>query len=151
MKKSHLRQGFIATVLIVAMAIASSATLGLCADAQLPSIVLDGLSAYRTGGPDAAVRSWIKGSAVENSPEAQSQGNVFRQVESMYGKFIGYDTIKTKELTKSCTLVYLTLNYERGPLFALFVCYHAMDKWIISSFNFHTKPEQILGRPLPVE
>ena len=114
------------------------------ADVHLPSIVLDGLTAYQAAGPDAAIKSWLKGSAVETSPEAQSQANVFRQVESMYGKYIGYDTVKVKELTKTSSLAFITINYERGPLFAMFVCYRGSEKWIISSFNFHTKPEQVM-------
>lgn len=118
---------------------------------EIPDIIAKGLADYRSSGPDAAVKTWLKGSAIESSPEAQSQGDVFRQVEAMYGKYVGYHVIKIKELTPTCTLAFFTLDYETGPLFAYFTAYKSADKWVIVGMNYNAKaeavlPESVLGR-----
>jgi hypothetical protein len=111
---------------------------------DIPDVIVKGLADYQSTGPDAAVKTWLKGSAVESSPEAQSQGNVFRQIEAMYGKYLGYHVIKIKELTPTCTLAFLTLDYEKGPLFAYFTAYKVAEKWIIANMNYNTKAEAVL-------
>jgi hypothetical protein len=111
---------------------------------DFPGIVSTGLKEYKDNGPEAAIKAWIKGSAVETSVEAQSQANLFRQVETLYGKYIGNELVMTKEINKTSSMVYLTLNYEKGPVFASFLVYKNGGNTIIAMFNFNTKPEAIL-------
>ncbi len=120
------------------------ASLPAIAESELPSIVVSGLNEYKSKGPEAAVKAWIKGSAVETSVEALSQANTFRQMETMFGAYIGYELIKMKEISKTSKMVFLSLNYEKGPLFAKFLSYRRGDKWLMSSFTFNTQPEVIL-------
>jgi len=117
----------------------------------MPSIVISGLKAYKADGPEAAIKSWVKGSAVENSVEAQSQASVFRQVESVYGKYIGYELIMSKRISKQTEMVYIVMNFEKGPVFANFLVYKYQETEIISQLNFHTKPEAILPQSLLVK
>ena len=114
------------------------------ADQDIPDVVLAGLNEYKANGPEAAIKAWIKGSAYETSVEALSQANLFRQVETMYGKFQGYQLIKNKEITKSSKVIYITMDFERGPVFASFLVFQGKEKRVIASFNFNTKPEAIL-------
>jgi hypothetical protein len=111
---------------------------------DLPGIVSAGLKEYKDKGPEAAIKAWIKGSAVETSIEAQSQANLFRQVESLYGKYIGNELVMIKEINKTSSMVYITLNYEKGPLFANFLVYKNGGNTILAMFNFNTKPDAIL-------
>ena len=135
----NLRFTFV--VLIVACLLSPISAM---AENELPSIVLAGLNEYKSKGPEAAVKAWIKGSAFETSVEALSQANTFRQVETMYGAYIGYQVVKVKEISKTSKMIYLSLDYEKGPLFASFLSYKNGDKWILASFTFNMKPEVIL-------
>ncbi len=114
------------------------------ADSKLPSIVLAGLSEYKLKGPEAAVKAWVRGSAFETSLEALSQANTFKQVETMYGAYLGYQVIKIKEISKTSQMAYVSFDYEKGPLYASFLSYRNGDKWILASFSFNMKPEAIL-------
>jgi len=132
-------------VIIVALIIVCLfAPMTALAENDLPNIVVTGLNDYKSKGPEAAVKAWIKGSAFETSLEALSQANTFKQVETMYGAYTGYQVIKVREITKTSKIVYLSMDYEKGPLFASFLSYKSGDKWLLASFTFNMKPEVVL-------
>ena len=131
-------------IIVALIVVCLLAPIAALAETDLPNIVLTGLSEYKAKGPEAAVKAWIKGSAFETSLEAQSQANTFRQVETMYGAYSGYQVIKIKEISKTSKMIYLSMDYEKGPLFASFLSYKSGDKWLLSSFTFNMKPEVIL-------
>lgn len=114
----------------------------------LPMIVLAGLNEYSFKGADGAVKSWTKGGASEGSKEAAAQFALLKEIESLYGNFSGGHLIETHALTPRAHLVYVTLNYDRGPAFVRFVAFKDMAKvkeeWIISDLTVSTKPEAIL-------
>jgi hypothetical protein len=111
---------------------------------NVPKIVLSGLDAYKAEGADAAIRAWIKGSPIDGSKDALSQANVLRQIQDFYGSYKTFDIISTRDLSPSIKIIYLALNYEKGPLFAKFVVYQTDQGWILTSFNFNTKEDLIL-------
>ncbi len=109
----------------------------------LPPIVLLGLEAYKSSGPEEAVRAWIKGSALDGSKDALSQANVLRQIQDYYGTYRAFEIVSTKELSPKTRVVYLILDFEKGPLFAKFVVYRSGQAWILAYFNFNTKEELV--------
>jgi hypothetical protein len=111
---------------------------------SLPPILVSGLNAYKEKGPDEAVRAWIKGSGIEDSKEALSQANLLRQIQDYYGAYQGFDVLSTKNPSPRTRVFYLTLNFEKGPLFVKFVTYRTDKDWILAYFNSATKEEQIL-------
>jgi hypothetical protein len=111
---------------------------------EIPKVILSGLEAYKAEGPEAAVKAWIKGSSIEGSKEALSQANVLRQVQDFYGTYKAFELIRSRDLTPTTRIIYLTLNYEKGPLFAKFTAYRAEQGWIIANFTFNTKEDLIL-------
>ena len=131
-------------VIVTLIVVCLLAPITALAENDLPNILLTGLSEYKVNGPEAAVKAWIKGSAFETSVEALSQANTFRQVETMYGAYTGYQAIKVKVISKTAKMVYLSMDYEKGPLFASFLSYKSGDKWILTSFTFNMKPEVVL-------
>lgn len=110
---------------------------------SVPNTIVNGMGDYGFQGAEAAVKAWVKGSTLEGSPEALIQVNNLKQVESMYGKFQSYHIIQVQGLTPLTVVVYLSINYERGPLFARFIAYRLKDSWILPEFSFSTKPEAI--------
>jgi hypothetical protein len=110
---------------------------------DIPPFLIGGMDAYKATGPDDAVKAWIKGSPVEGSKDALSQANLLRQVQDFYGAYRNFDVVSARELSTSTRIIYVILNYDKGPLFAKFVIYRAEQGWILTSFNFNTKDEMI--------
>ena len=128
------------------------ATLGQCVPAvaqtrvsdDIPKILLSGLDAYKAEGADAAIKAWIKGSSLEGSKDVLSEANILRQVQDFYGSYKNFELIHTRNLTPSIKIIYLALDYERGPLFAKFVVYQKEQAWILTGFTFNTKEELVI-------
>jgi hypothetical protein len=112
--------------------------------AGLPSIIVSGLDAYKDKGPDEAVRAWIKGSPIDESKDALTQANNLRQVQDYYGAYRAFEVMSTRDLTPKVRIVYLVLDYDKGPLFAKFVVYRSDQGWILTSFLFNTKEGAVL-------
>jgi hypothetical protein len=111
---------------------------------ELPPNILAGMDAFRTGGPDDAVKAWVKGSVLENSNDALTQANNLRDIQSYYGSFQGFELIKVQEISTRVHIGYVVLNLEHGPLFARFTLYRAQGAWVLVSFNFDTDETKIL-------
>jgi hypothetical protein len=111
---------------------------------DVPTIVLSGLDAYKAEGADAAIKAWIKGSALDGSKDALSQANILRQIQDFYGSYKTFELIRTRNLTPNIKIIYLALDYEKGPLFAKFVVYQTEQVWILTTFTFNTKEELII-------
>ena len=123
----------------------STTSYSLTSKSDIPQMIKSGLTAYKAGGPEAAIAEWIKGSPYEGSKDAMSQANVFKQIETFYGKYIDYSPISVITLTPSTKLIYLSMNFDNGPVFAEFMIYKKKKTWILSGkFNFHTEPHKIL-------
>jgi hypothetical protein len=102
------------------------------------------MEAYKNEGPEAAIKAWIKGSPIDGSRDALSQANVLRQVQDFYGAYKSYELIKSRDLTPTTRILYFTLDYEKGPLFAKFLIYRTEQGWIVVNFAFNTKEEVII-------
>ena len=115
---------------------------------EIPPIIAAGMQAYKDSGPEAAVRAWIKGSPIDGSKEALSQANNLRQVQDFYGNYQGFEVVSREDLGSRSRIVYLVMDFDKGPLFAKFVIYRSELGWILTNFNFNTKDE-IFPTPLP--
>jgi hypothetical protein len=109
----------------------------------LPPIVVLGLEAYKSSGPEEAVRAWTKGSAIDGSKDAISQANLLRQIQEFYGAYRAFEIVSTTDLSPKTRVVYLVLDFEKGPLFAKFVVYRSGQGWVLAYFNFNTKEELV--------
>lgn len=111
---------------------------------DLPANVLAGMDALRSDGPDDAVKFWVKGSVLESSKDALTQANNLRDIQGTFGRFQYFDLIRLQDLSSRVRVAYMVMNYERGPLFARFVLYHATPGWVPVSFQFDTDDTKIL-------
>lgn len=114
---------------------------------SLPPIILSGLQAYKDKGPEEAIRIWIKDSPIEGSKEAVTQANSLRQIQDFYGAYQFFEVLSTQEIGHRTRIVYLILDFEKGPVFAKFVVYKSNQRWILTSFDFNTKEEAIFPFP----
>ena len=113
------------------------------ASESLPPIIILGLETYKTSGPEEAVRTWIKGSALDGSKDALSQANLLRQIQDYYGTYRTFEIVSARDLSPRTRVIYLVLDFEKGPLFAKFVVYRSGQAWILAYFNFNTKEELV--------
>jgi hypothetical protein len=132
--------------LLLSVVLGTSAVAQPPAD-EIPPVIKAGLEAYKVEGPEAAIKAWLKGSALEGSKDALSQANVLRQIQDYYGSYESFEVISTRNVTKTTQIVYLAMNFQKGPVFARFMVYHAADGWVSVTFTFNTKSEAILPNP----
>lgn len=111
---------------------------------DLPKIIVSGLTAYKTDGPDAAIKAWIKDSPIDGSKDALAQANILRQIQDFYGAYKSFEVIRIRNLSPNIRIAYIALDFEKGPLFAKFAAYQTPQGWILTSFNFNTKDELII-------
>jgi hypothetical protein len=111
----------------------------------LPKIITDGFDTYQKSGIEAACDTWLAGSPIQNDTnERVTVVNSIHTIETIYGKFTGYEYIGTVPFSPSATRYYVTLLYEKGPLYAWFEVYTVGGKTIIPSFLCNTKAQNIL-------
>jgi hypothetical protein len=108
---------------------------------DVPKVILSGMEAYKADGPEAAVKAWIQGSALDGSKDALGQANLLREVQDYYGSYKSFDVIRTRNLSPTTRIVYIIMDYEKGPLFARFVVYRVGQGWVLVGFTFNTKLE----------
>jgi hypothetical protein len=137
----------LAVLVILVAAIALQGNVA-AAETALPSTVAAGFDAYKSGGPQAAMTAWLKGSPLETDKQAQSQSAMLLQIETYYGKFISASPLGSFEPSPGVTLTFAGLKYEKGPVFARFMTFRTGDKEAIVVLKFHTNPEEILPSQL---
>jgi hypothetical protein len=111
---------------------------------EIPAIVTDGLKVYQKSGGKAALEVWLQGSPLdgEEGPEVSLRG-LLSQIEKAYGKMVGYEPVRTANLSASVRRVYLVLRFEKGPAYIAFDCYKQGEKWTIPSLDVNTKVTQV--------
>jgi hypothetical protein len=116
-------------------------------------LVERGVNAYVKDGADAAVKAWLKGSALETNTQALTQANTLRQVEDFYGKPEGLDIIKEHSISPRSQMIVFAINYAKGILYGRFQAYQIKSgNWVVTEFKFHTEaaallpPEMTIGK-----
>ena len=84
------------------------------------ALVERGLSAYITGGPDAAIKAWLKGSGMEGNTQSLTQANNLRQIEDFYGKPESYDIVKENSISPRSQMIVFSINHVKGIVFGRF-------------------------------
>jgi len=116
-----------------------------CFALEPPKIVTDGLDGYKKSGYDEAFKIWMKGSPLENDKTSyMNMKGGMTQIEAAYGRMIGYEILKSVNMSPSTTRTYAVILYEMGPLFLYMDCYKSPKGWIIPEIQFHTKPQMVL-------
>jgi hypothetical protein len=111
---------------------------------EIPTVINLGMEAYRQSGAGEAIKAWLKDSPLQSTRDTLKEVNNLHSVESYYGAFQYFDVISVKDLSPRVKVVFVAMNYDKGPLFARFVAYRAQGEWILTSFDFNTDERQIL-------
>jgi hypothetical protein len=130
--KGIMRAIVLSTCLCLALAapVSSASQSALAVSPQLnriPPNILEGLDALRSGQLDEAERDWFKASLVQHGGIVDNLRN-FREQE---GDYHGFDLIALTDISPRIRVVYVSLNYERGPHFLKFVSYRNSNGWVL--------------------
>ena len=106
--------------------------------------MVSGLDGDKTKGAEEAVRLWVKDSPLEGSNDGgATQVTALHQAEQSYGAYQWYELLSIREVSPRTMVIYLVLDYERGPLFARFTLYHSNHRWIMTYFGTSTRAKKI--------
>ncbi len=111
---------------------------------DVPKIIFLGFDQYKANGPDAAVKTWIQAGPLDGSKDALSQAGVLRQAQNDYGPYKAFELISSRNISPSTRIFYITIEYDKGPLFAKFVIYRTDQGWVLTSFTFNADEDKIL-------
>jgi hypothetical protein len=138
---------FLAVILFAFGGAASYAQVPVAAHKQvsedIPPILFNGLKAYKDRGADDAIQTWIKGGPLDGSDEALAQADGLRATQNLYGAYQWFEVSSTHSVSPKTEIIYLVLDFDKGPLFGKFVLYQSSNGWIITSFNLNTKDELV--------
>ncbi len=129
-----------------ALGLALSPGFTLAADpgAQLPPVIGAGFTFYAKGQPEIAVDTWRKGGLLEGERGEQAQVNYLKQTERVLGQYKSYEPIQIKNINATSQIVYLSINFERGAVYARFLLFRTAKEWVVQSLALNTKPETIM-------
>lgn len=128
---------FMAGLALVSMPAAPAATPAAPAAAAVPDIIGKGFDAYKVGNSNA-LDVWFKGTPMEKDLESRTKvASQLTNVESVYGKFIGWELVKVVPITASTEIVYAVAKFEKSPLWFAFDCYKATDQWTVPTIRIN--------------
>ncbi|HTV14309.1 MAG TPA: hypothetical protein VME68_06315 [Acidobacteriaceae bacterium] len=115
----------------------------------VPRILEAGFDAYRAGGPDEALRVWLRNSPLEGTGEIGKADQVLHAAQIQFGQWRSFDIISDHTISRSTRVIYMTLDFDKGPLFAKFVLYRTEPGYIVTSVAFSPNDTDVLpAQPL---
>jgi hypothetical protein len=111
----------------------------------VPELLTRGFEAYERGGYSAALDAWFTGWGPDDVDPVKGRFvEVFQQMESQAGPFVGSEFLGTVLWGEHSRRVYALVLYEERPLFARFDIYQIDGVWRILNISLNTDPEQVL-------
>jgi hypothetical protein len=110
----------------------------------LPKVLVAGFDAYRAGGPDEALRVWLRNSPLEGTPDIGTQAKILRAAQVEFGQWRSFDVVNIHQVSPSTRIIYMTLDFDKGPLFAKFVVYRTEPGWIVTNLLFSPNDAEVL-------
>ena len=111
----------------------------------LPAIIQAGFDSWaKGGGVEGAIYLWQKGGLLEGSNRAAEASGRLHRASQNLGSYVGCEQLKMDSIGKSSLVLYLSLNFQRGAVYARFLLYHADKSWVVQDMDFSTRPEAIM-------
>ena len=114
---------------------------------QVPAYIIAGLQAYEQQGYEAAVKTWLTGSPFENATAMASRIAFFKNIEKLYGQFLGYDLVFNQQ-TATSSRVYIRMNFQRTAGYILFTSMPRQGQWVLTQIDLDRL--QKYGSTVPV-
>jgi hypothetical protein len=125
-------------------AVSQVTLLGSARMSEVPAVIVAGLDAYKAKGPGEAIKVWVRNGPLDGDTATLSQADGLQQVQNVYGAYQSFDVMSSRDLSPRVRIVYMVMNYEKGPLFARFVCYRSDREWTVTNFVLNTLDTEVL-------
>ncbi len=102
--------------------------------AQIPGYINQGLTDYQNKGYETAVHPWLAGSPFAAGSALVSRITFFKNIEMMYGSYLGHDIVFVKQ-TASSSQVYVRMNYERTAGYIMFTSILRHGNWVLGNIE----------------
>ena len=113
-------------------------------ESPIPPVIQSGFVFFEKQHPEQGLDAWKAGGLVGELFPLVANGEYFKQAERTLGKYESYEWIATKKVGQSSRVIYLSINYSRGAVFARFLMYRAAKSWVVQSMDFNTRPEALM-------
>ncbi|MGA2867170.1 MAG: hypothetical protein ABSF95_22055 [Verrucomicrobiota bacterium] len=136
-----------ALVLSLAWAFSSPFAQPVAAEVKgsVPAVIQAGFDLWsKGGGVDVVLAEWQKGGLMEGESKAAAQADYFRRVNRAAGSYRGYELLQAKAIGRRSQVIYLSINFERGAVFARFLLYRADESWVVQNMDFSSRPEAVM-------
>jgi hypothetical protein len=111
----------------------------------LPPVIQAGFDSWaKGGGVEGAIYLWQKGGLLEGSNRAAEASGRLHRASQNLGSSVGWEQLKMDSIGKSSLVLYLSLNFQRGAVYARFLLYHTDKNWVVQDMDFSTRPETIM-------
>jgi hypothetical protein len=111
---------------------------------SLPPIIQSGFTMLTKGGVDLALDVWRKGGLMEAENKPAVQSAYFKRLDRALGNYRSWEPVELKKISPSSMILYLSMNFDRGAVYARFVLYRTAKDWVVQNMDFSTKPEAIM-------
>jgi hypothetical protein len=135
--------------LLLAMVLSTCAMAVTPPDAgQLPPVVRSGLAAYKADGAQAAINAWMIGNPIALNEKLQHEVVTLRHFEELFGAYQDFHVVRIVTISPTTQMIYVQLDYLKGPAFGKFLVYQAKDSWNIVNLAFGVDPEAVWDHSL---
>ena len=110
-----------------------------------PRIVEKALKQYGVKGSEGFMHTLLGGSPVDTGQNVQFLAGELKQVETAYGKYMGYGGVRKVVVSPLTALFFIVIHYEHGPLFSISTLYGEVGKEVVVGFDFHTEISKLEG------
>jgi hypothetical protein len=112
---------------------------------DIPPIVVEGLEIYSLHGIEPALKVWAKDGPLEGSESLAGLAYKLADAEKFLVDYESYELVEVRSFNPVSKAVFLTLNYNKGPLFVKFLTYRPKGgAWVITAIEFDLDPEKVL-------
>lgn len=102
-------------------------------------------NAYKKSGANAFLPTLFhKQMASGNQQNMLSKTNILREVEKVYGNFVGLEMVDNIRVSNSTNIIFFILKYQQGPLYGVITTYQLKRSKRITGFKIHTEISQII-------
>ena len=113
-------------------------------DSSVPSVIQAGFELWPKTGPNIAVDTWRMGGLMQNDNALPMHVNYLKEAQRALGAYKSYELIQSREIGRQSKFIYLSINFQRGAVYARFLMYRAERDWVVQSMAFDTKPESLM-------
>ena len=107
----------------------------------MPPLIQKGLELYERSGVEVAFDAWQHGGLLEGNG---AKARLFREVAAPLGNYKSSEVIAIKDLTRTSKIVYFSMDFKRGAVYARFLLYKTDTDWVTQNLVFSASPEAIM-------